>query len=219
MRFDLTPEFYSMTGAYNTYAGLRSIQWHGADLSIRHNSGVALFQEFGYSPQYLQVRDYPGTFKLGGFYDSEPLRQFVSHQITGTWMIYGLAQQRIYTPELGIRRGLTGLLGFAYAPPDVDTVEYFANAGLLYQGPIPARSQDALGLFAIFGEFSGDLREAQRMNHQPTMTNEAVLELNYMYNATPWLHVQPDLQGVIRPNGTGLVSDALVLAMQVGIDL
>jgi hypothetical protein len=34
-------------------------------------------------------------------------------------------------------RGLTGLLGFAYAPPDVDTVEYFANAGLLYNGPLP----------------------------------------------------------------------------------
>ena len=219
MRYDLTPEFYSMTGAYNTYAGLRSIRWHGADFSIRHNSGVAPFQEFGYSPQYLQVRDYPGTIKVGGFYDSEPLRQFVSHRITGTWMVYGLAEQRLYTPEPGTKRGLTGLLGFAYAPPDVDTVEYFANAGLLYQGPLPARSQDALGLFAIFGEFSGDLREAQRMIHLPTMMHEAVLELNYMYNATPWLHVQPDVQGVIRPNGTGLVSGALVLAIQVGIDL
>lgn len=218
-RYDLTPEIYSMTGAYTTFAGFRSIKFHGADFSIRHNSGVALFQEFGYSPQYLRIRDYPGTFKLGGFYDSEPLRQFVSNRITGTWMVYGLVQQRLYNPEPGTRRGLTGLLGFAYAPPDVDTVEYFANAGLLYQGPIPARSQDALGLFVIFGEFSSDLREAERMNHQATMTNEAVLELNYMYNATPWLHVQPDVQGVIHPDGTGLVSDALVLALQVGIAL
>ena len=218
-RCDLTPEIYSMTGAYNTYADFRSIKWHGADFSIRHNSGVALFQEFGYSPDYLRTRDYPGTFKLGGFFDSEPLRKFTSNRITGTWMVYGLAQQQLYSPEPGTKRGLTGLLGFAYAPPDVDTVEYFANAGLLYQGPIPARSQDALGLLAIFGEFSSDLREAQRMKHQAAMTHEAVLELNYMYNATPWLHVQPDVQGVIRPNGTGLVSDALVLAIQVGIDL
>jgi porin len=218
-RYDLTREIYSMTGAYNTYANFRSIKWHGADFSIRHNSGVALFQEFGYSPQYLLDRDYPGTFKLGGFYDSEPLRQFVSHQITGTWMVYGLAEQRLFNAKPGTKRGLTGLLGFAYAPPDVDTVEYFANAGLLYQGPLPARSQDALGLFAIFGEFSSDLREAERMNHQAAMTHEAVLELNYMYAATPWLRVQPDVQGVIRPNGTGLVSDALVLAIQVGIDL
>jgi carbohydrate-selective porin OprB len=54
---------------------------------------------------------------------------------------------------------------------------------------------------------------------QPAMTHEAVLELNFMYNATPWFHLQPEVQGVIRPNGTGLVSDALVLALQVGIDL
>src|ERR1700730_9634152 len=121
-------------------------------------------------PEYLSVRDYPGTFKLGGFYDSEPLRQFVSNRITGTWMVYGLAEQRLYNPEPGTRRGLTGLLGFDYAPPDVDTVEYFANAALVYQSPLPARSHAALWLFAIFGEFSSDLREAERMNHQATMT-------------------------------------------------
>jgi carbohydrate-selective porin OprB len=57
------------------------------------------------------------------------------------------------------------------------------------------------------------------MKHQAAMTHEAVLELNYMYTATPWLHMQPDVQRVIRPNGTGLVGDALVLAIQVGIDL
>ena len=78
----------------------------------------------------------------------------------------------------------------------------------MYQGPLPARNQDALGLFAIFGEFSGDLRAAERMNHQAAMTHEADLELNYMYNATPWLHVQTDVHGLLRPNCTGLVSDA-----------
>jgi hypothetical protein len=59
-------------------------------------------------------------------------------------MVYGLAEQRLDTPELGTKRGLTGVLGFDYAPPDVATVEYFGNAGLLYQGLIPSRGQDAL---------------------------------------------------------------------------
>jgi hypothetical protein len=45
----------------------------------------------------------------------------------------------------------------------------FAKAGLLYQGLVPERSQDALGLFAIFGEFSSDLREAERISHQAAM--------------------------------------------------
>ena len=40
-----------------------------------------------------------------------------------------------------------------------------------------------------------------------------------MYNLTPSLTVQPDIQGVFRPNGTGLISDTLVLAVQVTIAL
>ena len=63
VRYDLTPEIYAMTGAYNTYAGLRSIQWHGADFSIRHNSGVAPFQEFGYSPEHLHSQRLPWNFQ------------------------------------------------------------------------------------------------------------------------------------------------------------
>jgi carbohydrate-selective porin OprB len=101
----------------------------------------------------------------------------------------------------------------------MNTVENFASGGLLFQGPLAARRQDALSLFGIFGEFSGDLRNSERTNHAPVMTHETVVEFNYMYNATPWLHVQPDIQGLFRPDGTGLISDTLVLALQVGVDL
>jgi carbohydrate-selective porin OprB len=46
------------------------------------------------------------------------------------------------------------------------------------------------------------------------MDDEAVLELNYEYRVTPWLYLQPDIQGVLRPSQ---VPNALVLAMQLGI--
>jgi carbohydrate-selective porin OprB len=51
------------------------------------------------------------------------------------------------------------------------------------------------------------------------MEHEAILELNYQYNITSWLYVQPDIQGVLRPSGTGGVPNALVLAAQVGVTL
>jgi len=51
------------------------------------------------------------------------------------------------------------------------------------------------------------------------MTHEAIIEGNYMYNVAPWLTLQPDIQGVFRPDGTGQISDALVLAMQVKVTL
>ena len=49
-RYEVSPEFYSMTGAYNTYEDFRSDKFHGVDFSIRHNSGVAIMEELGYSP-------------------------------------------------------------------------------------------------------------------------------------------------------------------------
>jgi carbohydrate-selective porin OprB len=40
-----------------------------------------------------------------------------------------------------------------------------------------------------------------------------------MCNITRSFTVQPDIQGVFRPNGTGLISNPLVLAIQVTIAL
>ena len=51
------------------------------------------------------------------------------------------------------------------------------------------------------------------------MTHESIIEANYMFNVTPSFSVQPDVQGVFRPEGTGQISNALVLAVQIAITL
>jgi porin len=222
-RYQLSPEFYSMTGAYNTYANFRNNKFHGVDFSIRHNSGVAIMEELGYSPASLRDLGYPGTIKLGGLYDSEPRLQFETGQLRGgTWQIYLTDQQRLLRrPEGAVNshQGLWGFLALTYAPPKMNELEYFADSGLLYFGLIPHRPIDEIGLFGIWGQFSSDLAESERTSAQPVMTHEAIVEANYMYNVTPSLTVQPDIQGVFRPDGTGLISNALVLAVQVSITL
>jgi len=222
-RYEVTPEFYSMTGAYNTYGDFRSDKFHGVDFSLRHNSGVAIMEELGYSPKQFRDAGYPGTYKLGGLYDSEPRLQFKTGKLRGgTWQMYVTGQQRLrQRPEgaTSAHQGLWGFLAFAYAPPKMNQLEYFGDGGLLYFGLIPHRPEDELGLFGIWGQFSSDLRDAQRANHEPTQTHEAIIEANYMYNVTPSLTVQPDIQGVFRPEGTGLISDTLVLAVQVTVAL
>ena len=63
-RYEISPEFYSMTGAYNTYGDFRSNKFHGVDFSLRHNSGVAIMQEFAYSPKQtreLDVREHSSS--------------------------------------------------------------------------------------------------------------------------------------------------------------
>src|SRR5271166_6632411 len=187
-RYQLLPELYSMTGAYNTYADFRSDKFHGVDFSLRHNSGVAIMQEFACSPKQTRELGHPGTFKLGGLYDSEPRLQFKTGQMRGgTWQFYLTGQQRLLRRPEGAtnpHQGLWGFLAFAYAPPKMNTDEYFWDAGLLYFGLIPRPPYDELGLFGVWGQFSSDLRDAQRAAHEPTQTHEAIIEANYMYNVT-----------------------------------
>ena len=222
-RYEFSHEFYSMTGAYNTYQDFRANKFHGVDFSIRHNSGIAIMEELAYSPQHLRDIGYPGIIKLGGLYDSEPRLQFETGQMRGgTWQLYATAQQRLLPRPANAtnkHQGLWGFLALTYAPPEMNPLEYFADGGLLYFGLIPNRPNDEIGLFGVWGEFSSDLRDSERASNQPTMTHEAIIEANYMYNVTPSLTVQPDIQGVFRPNGTGLISDTLVLALQVTITL
>jgi porin len=221
-RYQILPELYSMTGAYNTYPDFRSDKFHRVDFSIRHDSGVAIMQEFGYSPKLTRELGYPGTFKLGGLYDSEPRLQFNTGQLRGgTWETYVTGQQQFFRPPHAAddHQGLWSFLAFTYAPPKMNTFEYFWDAGLLYFGVLQKTSEDEVGLFGLWGQFSSDLRESERAKHLPAQTDEAIIETNYMYNVTPSFSLQPDIQGVFRPEGTGLISDTLVLAMQVTIAL
>jgi len=180
-------------------------------------------EELGYSPAPLRNIGYPGTFKLGGLYDSEPRLNFESGQMRGgTWQIYLTGQQRLLPRPEGAtnsHQGFWGFLALTYAPPKMNQLEYFADGGLLYFGLIPRRPNDEIGLFGIWGQFSSDLAQAQRESNQPVTTHEAIIEANYMYNVTPSFTVQPDIQAVFRPDGTGLISNALILAVQVTITL
>ncbi len=171
-------------------------------------------QEFGYRPTSLRQAGYPGFIKLGGFYDSEPRHPFPDGEaITGNWTIYSVAQQRLFRRACdGYSQGLTGFLALTYSPPASNAIEYFADGGLIYRGLMPSRKDDALGAFAVFGEFSPHYRDAQRAVRESVQTYELVLELNYRIQITSWSAIQPDVQYVIRPDGTGATGNALVLA-------
>lgn len=102
-RYDVTSDLYSMTGVYNTYEHFGDNKYHGADFSIRHNSGVAVMQEIGYRPKKRRAAGYPGLLKIGGFYDSEPRPAFADDRLrtnpmlSTNWTIYAIALNRSST--------------------------------------------------------------------------------------------------------------------------
>jgi porin len=47
----------------------------------------------------------------------------------------------------------------------------------------------------------------------PIQTSETVLEVDYGAKIAPWLTLRPNLQYIIRPNGTGTIPDAFVIGL------
>ena len=75
-----------------------------------------------------------------------------------------------------------------------------------------------------YGQFSSDLFDAESREHitDPTIepqTHESVIEVSYRFRFDKnSLFIQPNIQYVINPGGTGKYNDALVLGCQAGVN-
>lgn len=101
---------------------------------------------------------------------------------------------------------------------------FFANGGLVYQGLFPSRLHDTAAFGVAYGAFSRQLARSQRDARSAgsgagVQQYEVALELTYIVQATRWLQVQPDLQYIINPGGTGKLPNALVLGFQLALTL
>jgi porin len=91
------------------------------------------------------------------------------------------------------------------------------NGGLVYTGLIPARPRD-LSIFGVaYGNFSSNYATANQAALGGTASYELALEGGYRINLTKFAYVQPDVQWIINPGGTGTIPNALVLGAQIGV--
>jgi porin len=89
--------------------------------------------------------------------------------------------------------------------------------GTAWQGPLPARPADHLYVLAQIGNFSEPY--ASSVGQSPAGAFESVLNVGYIFKITKELSVQPDVQYIIRPGGFGQSGNALVLGLQIAVEL
>ena len=85
-----------------------------------------------------------------------------------------------------------------------------------------ARGLVAVLTLVLYGRFSRDLRRSQQLERQagiaaPLQDFEVALEWTYIIQMARWLTVQPDVQYIIKPGGTGTIPNALVVGFQVSV--
>jgi porin len=217
-----TPRCYIMGGVYNGDPSIRENGRHGVDFSM--DGPVFAIAEAGYQVNGLPGDGpYLGNYKVGGWYDDNKLSDFQTGQTKrGTWGFYALFDQVII--PIGDRASHRGIALFGSATlgtnPNVQQLPYFFTAGAAARGLLDVRPQDAIGLGFAYGHFSNDLGDAQRSAGLREQDYEMAVELNYRINFKDRsLFVQPVLQWIINPGGTGQHNDALVIGAQVGLSL
>lgn len=207
-------------------------------------NGIYAIGETGFTPK-IGASKLPGKYAFGGIYFGVENKSFFGETYDGRYALYWQADQMLFrepapAPERPASEGKSVATGKAYkepvrtapkledqglsffsflsfAPKYNNAMPFYFHTGLVYKGLIPTRDADQLGVVFGYGNYSyyKILAENERgvSTHQ---TYEAVLEFDYRLQLAKFAYVQPFLQYLIRPNGTGLVENATVLGLQMG---
>jgi porin len=175
---------------------------------------VILISEAGYTPGRGRGSTVlPGDYKFGVYYDTGQFNELADVERTrdGNYGFYVVTDQMVYSEPGAGSQGLTLWATATYAPQEeINLFPFFLSGGFVYQGVFPGRDNDAAGFGFAYGKLSRDLEDQDY---------EIGLEGTYIYQVTPWLGLQPDVQLIVHPGGSGSIPDALVAGMQLSVDI
>lgn len=217
LRLDPTPEINFQIGVFQTWDDIFDRTHNGLDWSIHNNDGVMLLAQLGWTPKFDSK---PGHYWIGGSYS--PWKGFTqfgkTEKTSGSYGIYAHADQMVYQESPESDQGLTLFVASGYYPQEnISIIPWQLNLGGFYTGLLPGRPNDKTILGLIHGRFSSDYSNMLEAAGNGKPTQETVVELGYRIQLTKYAYIQPDIQYVSRPGGSGRIGDAIIVGAQIGI--
>jgi porin len=177
------------------YEGAPRIGGSGFDTFFDGSRGYFSILETKWTPAWGQDHHLPGDYRVGFWYHTG---QFAgigddTRTFNGNYGFYLLMNQSIYRrkgadpsdPGLGV------FLQAGWAPSDRNQVTRYVGAGLQYQGIVPGRPADILGLATSYTWVTDGEHETMLVSG----------EFFYLVQITSWLGVQPDIQYFYNARG------------------
>jgi porin len=165
------------------------------------------------------LRGMAGHYWFGAYYSSWEYPQFGQENTTANaYGFYWHGDQMIYREAPGSTEGLIAWTAFVLSPQDnIAKLPFQWNSGLIYQGLLPGRGGDSAIFGLAYGNFSGDYGSAGQAYNGEAVSFEMALEWAYRVQVNSFLYIQPDVQYIVRPGGTGAIPNAFVLGAQIGV--
>jgi porin len=196
--------------------------------AFRLNDHLLAFTELWYSiNQDDNAAGLAGTYKLGAWYYpgsiagqlhetvgvplAGPPGPGVTQKHSAEFAVYAIADQMIWKKPATRRQGVGVFLQVMGTPNDVGLSNLFVETGMNWTGPFDERANDILGIGVSYLAISPASRRLGRDLVLSTgsgssyRSNETVIEATYLFQATSWLTLQPDLQAIVNP-GAGIPS-------------
>jgi porin len=209
-------EIYLMAGVYNSNPRLGRDNAHGVNFSFR--GGAIFIGEIGYLHNHKSGSNKkPGTYKFGAYYGTgsfTPVDNDVDNSETnedGNYGFYVIGEQMVYRERATSDQGLTSWAALTYAPQqEINTFPLFVSGGLVYQGLFKPRDRDKTALAFAYGRVSDNLQDKDF---------EILFEATHIIEITNWVDIQPDIQYIVHPGGSGEIPDALVVGVMLAVDI
>lgn len=209
-QFGWTPEFFKKPLEKPVQDGGKTME------SVMAKSEGKTFQ----SPVTTKTEEgYPGHYWFGAYYSPWSFPQFgTDDRAANSYGFYWHADQMIFREQPGSDQGLTIWSAVVFSPQqNIAKLPFQVNGGLAYQGLVPGRDNDQTMFGVVYGLFSDDyaLTVAEAGGGVPDY--ELVFEWGYRLQFTDFAYVQPNIQWVINPGGSGTIPNALVLGAQMSV--
>jgi len=228
-------------GVFQARADLgQSGPYHGLDFGISEDDGTFGVVEIGWTPnseKFAAVQEdrqftrgrreldgngngLPGVYKLGAYVSNQPQATYPGGWGGSPFGFYAIGQQTLWeqTPGQKQTSQFSVFGGVVWSPPSsVTEMPVDGFAGTVWRGPWSRRPADHFYTSWQIGNFSEPY--AQSVNQSVDGAFESVLNAGYIIQITKEFSVQPDIQYIIQPGGFGQANNALVLGLQITIEL
>jgi porin len=143
-------------------------------------------------------------------------------KVRGNYSVYFLAEQMLFRESMDPKDRRQGLQAFlktvVLLKQSINTVNWNIAAGLTYEGLIPGRDRDVVGLGFTYSQIANGVREYNKdlKAIEPDTVipdGETVFELAYGAEIAPWWVVIASFQKVIHPGGSSANPDATVIGI------
>lgn len=212
---------------------------HGFYLRHAGATGTIYAAELQWTPVFGARRDLPGTYKVGGWYDTSNADD-ISRDPNGTYPwasglaaarvghhagVHANVQQQLIAPREDGAHGLSVVANLALADHATNKLRGKAAVILSYSGPLPGRPQDdvTFGVGQVFVNHrvtaSQAAQNAVELRSGSPQRAETAAELNYGYKVSPALTLRPGVQFVRHPGGRRDQQDVVAASLKLVVAL